>query len=58
MTSKAAALLAFLVVAALVVAPAHAAKCTCEPPTEEAKAVGWWDDAPPNVVPKRDIVSG
>lgn len=35
---------------------AHAAKCTCAPPSDAAKAVGWWSDTPPVVrveVPKR-----
>ena len=37
--------------------PAHAAKCACTPPTEEAKAVGWWNDAPPDAVPKPHATS-
>ena len=32
----------------------RAAKCSCVPPSEAAKALGWWDDAAPRIVPKRD----
>lgn len=53
MTSKVTARLACLAVLAMATA-ARAAKCTCEPPSEAAKAVGWWDESPPRSVPARE----
>ena len=36
-------------------APASAATCKCTPPSDDAIALGYWDDAPPNLVAKQEV---
>jgi hypothetical protein len=54
------ALLALLALLARHAPVAHASKCTCVPPTDEAKAAGWWDylAVPPPPAPQRVGTNG